>query len=117
MKANNVQFWAYLDTLIKNSKIIIDRPRGSSHPTFKHFTYPIDYGYLEGTKSMDGSGVDIWVGTDPARQLDAIIATVDLMKKDTEVKLLLGCTEQEKLTIYHVHNDTEYMKGILIQRN
>lgn len=44
------------------------------------------------------------------------MCTVDLTKKDSEIKILIGCTEQEKEKIYHTHNDSEYMKGILIRR-
>ena len=41
---------------------------------------------------------------------------VDLMKKDSEIKILIGCTEEEKQIIYQTHNETEYMKGVLIRR-
>ena len=40
----------------------------------------------------------------------------DLMKKDAEIKLLIGCTEEEKAIVYETHNETEFMKGILIRR-
>lgn len=42
---------------------------------------------------------------------------VDLMKKDSEIKILIGCTEEEKEIIYKTHNETQYMKGILIESN
>ena len=64
---------------------------------------------------MDGAGIDVWVGSGEKR-IDAIICTVDLMKKDSEIKILIGCTEDEKQIIYQTHNETEYMKGILIRR-
>ena len=50
------------------------------------------------------------------KQVNAIICTVDLMKKDSEIKLLIGCTDDEINTVYEFHNKTEYMKGILIKR-
>ena len=56
------------------------------------------------------------MGTDGARQLDALICTVDCMKRDSEIKLLISCTEQEKQLIYELHNSSRYMKGILIRR-
>ena len=40
----------------------------------------------------------------------------DLMKRDSEIKILIGCTEAEKAVIYQTHNETQYMKGILIRR-
>lgn len=116
MYKHNEQFWRNLDKLIQNSSIVIDRPKGSRHPRFSDFIYPIDYGYLEDTSAVDGGGVDIWIGSQPDRQLDAIMITVDLMKNDTEIKLLFGCTAEEKACIYRVHNDKDFMKGILINR-
>ncbi len=65
---------------------------------------------------MDGAGIDVWLGTKGDRTLDAIICTADLLKKDSEIKLLIGCTEEEKAIIYETHNESEYMKGIMIRR-
>ena len=65
---------------------------------------------------MDGNGIDVWVETDERRQVDAIMCIVDLMKRDSEIKILIGCTENEKEFIYQTHNETDYMKGILIRR-
>ena len=65
---------------------------------------------------MDGDGIDVWRGSDPAQRLDGVVCTVDLMKRDSEIKLLIGCTEEEKTKILEFHNDSEYMKGILIER-
>ena len=38
------------------------------------------------------------------------------MKRDSEIKILVGCTEEEKLEVYKTHNETQYMKGVLIRR-
>jgi hypothetical protein len=35
---------------------------------------------------------------------------------DVEVKLLLGCTAEEKAKVYVFHNDSEYMAAILVER-
>ncbi len=111
----NIEFWTAIDELVKNSEIVIDRPKGSSHPKYKEFIYQIDYGYLKNTSSMDGMGIDVWVGS-AGKNVDAIMCTVDLMKKDSEIKILIGCTEEEKEIVYKTHNDTQFMKGILIRR-
>lgn len=95
---------------------MIDRPKGTPHPKFPNFIYKVDYGYLDNTSSMDRGGIDVWVGTDEKKKIDAIICTVDLIKRDSEIKILIGCTEYEKEIIYQTHNETEYMKGILIHR-
>jgi len=48
--------------------------------------------------------------------VDAIICTVDLMKKDSEIKVLLGCTLEEMKIAYEFHNQGSVMKGMLIKR-
>ena len=111
----NVEFWNALDELVKNSEIIIDRPKGTSHPKYPDFIYRVDYGYLKDTTSMDGAGIDVWVGSDE-KNVDAIMCIVDLMKKDSEIKILIGCTEEEKKIVYETHNETQFMKGVLIRR-
>jgi len=108
-------FWKALDELVNNSEIIIDRPKGTAHPKYPNYIYPIDYGYLKNTSSMDGAGIDVWRGSNQ-KKIDAIICTVDLMKKDSEIKILIGCTEEEKAIVYETHNETQFMKGILIRR-
>ena len=106
------EFWFALDKLVSESKIIIDRPKGSRHPKYPDCIYPVDYGYLENTSSMDGNGIDVWKGTD-GDYIDAIICTVDLLKRDSEIKILIGCSEEEKRLVMP---DNEFMKGILIRR-
>lgn len=109
-------FWNAIDKIVSESKIVIDRPKGTAHPRFPDFIYRVDYGYLENTSSMDGGGIDVWVGTDERKQIDAIMCIVDLMKRDSEIKILIGCTEAEKDIVCQTHNETDYMKGILIRR-
>ncbi len=115
MNIQNSDFWKVLDELVSSSEIIIDRPKGTTHPKFPNFVYQVDYGYLKDTSSMDGAGIDIWVGSSE-KKIDAIMCIVDLMKKDSEIKILIGCTEEEKDIVYKTHNETKFMKGILIRR-
>lgn len=115
MATYNAEFWETLDKLVDSSEIVIDRPRGTVHPRFRDFIYRVDYGYLKNTKSMDGEGIDVWVGTGEKR-VDAIMCTVDLVNMDSEIKILVGCNDEEKKIIYKTHNESEYMKGILIYR-
>ena len=110
------EFWKALDELLCCSETVIDRPKGSAHPKYPDYIYQADYGYLKNTSSMDGDGIDVWVGTAAGRYIDAIIVTVDLVKRDSEIKLLISCTEEEKEIIYRTHNETENMKGLLIRR-
>lgn len=112
----NSDFWKAIDTLVSSGTIVIDRPKGSTHPRYPAIQYALDYGYLENTASMDGEGIDLWRGSLPEPRVNAIICTVDLMKRDSEIKLLVGCTEDEMQTVLRFHNSTDHMKGLLIPR-
>ena len=68
-----VSFWEALDALVGGAEIVVDRPRGSHHPDFPEFVYELDYGY-------------------PRRQVTGALCTVDLVKHDAELKILVGCT-------------------------
>ena len=109
-------FWALCDRLVAASQIVVDRPKGSCHPRYPQFVYPIDYGYLSGTSAMDGGGIDIWRGTGEGKGIVAIVCTVDVTKRDSEIKLLIDCNESEIVEIVRIHNETECMKGLLIRR-
>lgn len=115
MNTYDEDFWNALDELVNNSDLIIDRPKGTAHPKYPDFIYKVDYGYLKETSSMDGAGIDVWVGSGE-KKIDAIMCIVDLIKKDSEIKILIGCTEEEKKTVYETHNETPFMKGVLIRR-
>lgn len=111
----NDDFWKALDELVNNSEIVIDRPKGSAHPKYPSSVYQVNYGYLKETSSMDGKGIDVWVGSGE-KKIDSIMCTVDLVKKDSEIKILIGCTDDEKAIVYKTHNEIPFMKGVLIRR-
>lgn len=73
MDYNNQGFCSMLDNLVRNSEMLIDRPKGSMHPKYPDMLYEVDYGYLKNITSMDGGGIDIWRGTDKKQGIDAII--------------------------------------------
>lgn len=109
-------FWQRLDSLLERNKIVIDRPKGSVHPRFSDIVYALDYGYLDGVSSTDGEGLDVWLGSDPSRRLDAVICMVDLDKCDAEMKLLVGCTAEEKAYIERFYNEYPDMGAKIIER-
>ena len=109
-------FWQRLDELLASKNIVIDRPKGSRHPRFSEIVYELDYGYLDGTSSNDGEGVDVWLGSDVERALDAVICTVDLDRGDAEMKLMVGCSEEEKAYIEDFYNSWPKMGAQIIRR-
>lgn len=109
------RFWRALDTLVASSELIIDRPGGSAHPRYADFIYPLDYGYLKNTSSADKDGIDIWIGSLPEKTVVAIIASIDLVKRDSEIKILLGCTDEEKKQVLALHNNGS-QSAMLVER-
>ncbi len=115
-KKSDESFWKAVDSLVCESEIVIDRPKGSHHPRYRELVYPVDYGYLKNTTTMDGGGIDVWRSKGIPGKIDAIICTVDVYKKDSEIKILVGCSAAEKALIMDFHNRGELMKGLLIER-
>jgi inorganic pyrophosphatase len=91
----NDEFWEYLQRLVDTSQLVIDRPKGTIHPRFPQQPYPVSYGYLSGTTAIDAGGVDIWVGSLGNKRVVGAICTVDLLKRDTELKIVVDCTQEE----------------------
>lgn len=107
-------FWDDLDKLVDENKIVIDRKKGSLHPQYREVIYPLDYGYLENTTTVDNGGIDIFVGSAEFDSIQGIICTIDNLKKDAEIKILYKCTDKEIEAILGFING-EYMSGILIR--
>jgi inorganic pyrophosphatase len=112
---STASFWDYLGKLVDTSPLKIDRPRGTSHPHYPELVYPLDYGYLEGTTAADGAGIDFWLGASGSHALSDVILTVDLLRRDTEIKLILGCTVEEIKMIQDFHN-TKSMRAFLVHQ-
>lgn len=91
----SARFFAALDELVQASEIVIDRPKDTPHPRIPTAIYPVDYGYLAGTRSNDGAGIDAFVGSSPDLGLVGVVLTADVMKRDAEIKVLLACAPAE----------------------
>lgn len=76
----------------------LDRPRGSRHPRFPSVVYPIDYGYID-LKSVDGEGLDVFVGSLPDRAVTGVVLCLDMMKQELEPKVLISCSAEEIATV------------------
>ncbi|WP_346670661.1 Inorganic pyrophosphatase [Faecalicoccus acidiformans] len=113
---NNAYFWQKMDTLLLSSTCKIAHEKGSAHPKYPNLIYPVDYGYLQDTVGTDSQPIHVYKGSLKAQNVDAIVVSADILKKDCEVKLLIGCNEDEKLKILEFLNQTQFQKAILIQR-
>ncbi|NWF69225.1 MAG: inorganic pyrophosphatase [Chloroflexi bacterium] len=108
-------FWEHIEELVSHSSVVIDRPKDSTHPYFNDLVYPLDYGYLAGTMAVDGGGIDVWLGSENRNNVTGVICAVDLFKRDAEVKILLGCTDDEMRTIERFLNHDD-LRCLLIRR-
>ena len=93
---NNAYFWQKLDSLYYSSSVVIERPKNSKHPRYDDMVYPVDYGHLTDTVSSDGSQIGVFFGSDTNKKIKAIAVSTDIIKRDSEVRLLIGCTDQEE---------------------
>jgi inorganic pyrophosphatase len=107
--------WDALEELVATSQLVIDRPKGATHPRYPEMRYPLDYGYLSDTTAMDGGGIDVWLGSLAERHVTGIVCTVDTLKRDSEIKVLVGCTLDEMRLIEQQHNG-DYQRGLLVVR-
>ena len=114
---NNAYFWQKLDSLYFSSSVVIGRPKNSKHPRYDDMVYPVDYGYLTDTISSDGSQIDVFFGSDTNKKIKSIAVSTDIIKRDSEVRLLIGCTDQEESDVLHMLNVSENQKSILVRRS
>lgn len=104
----NPAFWTLLGELVASSRVVIDRPR------FPENIYLMDYGFLEGITAGDGQGKGVWLGSGDHTRITGIVCTVDLDKRDAELKLLLGCTSAEAQAVINFLNAYASFQCLLI---
>lgn len=107
-------FWNYLGELVVHNEVVIDRPKGSRHPRYPDVIYPLDYGYLAETTAGDGNGIDVWLGSTGSRSITGIVCTIDRLKRDSEIKVCIGCTASELILIKQFL-ESSYMGCLLIE--
>ena len=111
---NSNGYFEILDHLIETNGITIDRPKGFAHKRFPELIYPIDYGYINNTKSQDGQGIDVFVG-DSKTGIVGILCTIDTVKLDSEIKVLYNCNQENIQTAFMMLNH-DPMRALLIKR-
>jgi inorganic pyrophosphatase len=58
------------------------------------------------TTASDVGGIDAWLGSADTQKLTGILCAFDTLKRDAEIKLLLGCSEKDVETIIEFHDTT-----------
>ena len=112
--------------LLTSQAVMINRPKGSPHPGYADVIYPLDYGYLADTISGDGGGIDVWLGSLHIMKnrrsfgvLTGILCTFDTLKRDAELKLLVGCKREdiEIIRSFHKAMYTLYIPNPLVRND
>ena len=113
---NNAWFWQKVDTLYLSSGFRLTRKKGDVHPVFKNLIYPTDYGHVKDTKSVSGEGVSVYAGSLSRNTITALVVAADILAKELDVKILVGCTDEEVDQVLRFLNQTDYQKTVLIRR-
>lgn len=109
--------WAAWDALIEKNGLAVERPARSEHPDHPEIVYPMDYGFVRGTRASDGHAVDCFIGSAETGGLVGLLLTKDHRKGDREAKLLWGCTPREVyLANGFINFDRRLMSGVLVLR-
>jgi len=108
-----MDYWQSLDKIVLTNGFHIERPKGSAHPRYPDYIYPLDYGYIPNTKSADGDELDAWHGSLDSDEVSGVAVTLDPTKGDSEVKVLIGCTDEDKKKVLAAHSRGDMTATIL----
>jgi len=108
--------WNRWTHCISQNGITIERPHTTAHPDYPSVIYPLDYGFVNETRSTDGEPVDVFVGRGTTG-LVGVILTTDHRQHDREVKLLYDCTPADVYTAHgFINYDQGLLEGVLVVR-
>lgn len=113
---NNAFFWQKIDTLFLSGKTEFIKKKGDTHAVYKNLVYPTDYGHISDVKSVSDSGASVYGGSGDRGKITALIIACDILARELDVKLLVGCNEDEIMDVLHFLNQTDYQKTVLIRR-
>ena len=76
----------------------------------------MEYGHLEDTISTSSSGISVYLGTQSKSKVTGVVVAADILIKTIDIKILVGCNEQETYEVLHFLNQTDFQKTIFIRR-
>ena len=108
------------DIIGKTVAGIIDRPKGSQHPSNPNIEYPINYGYVENVFANDGEEQDVYVlGTNiPIKRFKGEVIAVFHRTNDIEDKWIVsidGKQYSDEEILDMIHFQEKYFEGFLIR--
>jgi len=77
--------------LKKIVEVIVDRPLGSTHPTFNKIIYPVNYGYIKDIVAPDGENLDAYLlkVNYPVKKYKGMVAAIIHRLTDDDDKLVI----------------------------
>lgn len=114
---NNAFFWQKIDTLVFSSKFVLSRKKGEQHPEYKNLIYPVDYGhYIDLAADSNEGGIAVFKGSERSSMVKTAVIVADILQKKLDVKLLIGCSQEEENLILRFLNQTDFQKTVLVRR-
>jgi len=91
--------------------VLIDRPKGTSHPNYPTLIYELNYGYVPGTVSGDGEEIDCYLldidfPTNKAKGLCVGI----VMREDGDHKLIIISNPTRKFSVKTIWNKVRFQE-------
>lgn len=114
--ANNAYFWQKVDTLFLSGNLKKIKKKGEVHDTFKNLVFPTDYGRLEDLVSHTGGGIPVYMGSGNRNKITGLIVAADILTKELDVKILVGCNDEETEEVLRYLNQTDFQKTVYITR-
>jgi inorganic pyrophosphatase len=99
--------WQQWQRLIDKRGVEIDRRKGTDHPRYPGWAYPLDYGFVPGTVGGDGKEIDVFCGSDESGLTAALVVRHDGQE---EIKLLWNTTPTEIQAAFDFLADEMYVK-------
>lgn len=101
----------YSGVIGKTVRGTIDRPLGSSHPSYPEMIYPINYGYIDGVFADDGEEQDVYLfGTDkPLKNFEGKVIAVWHRFDDVEDKWIVSL-DGEDITEEKILGDISFQE-------
>ncbi len=112
---NNAYFWQKLDTFYFSGEYEVKHKKGDHHSEYPNLVYPVEVGCLEETNG-EHEGVNVYRGSGSMYSITGLVIAVDILGKTLDVKMLVGCSEEEVEEILRFLNQTDYQKTVLIRK-
>lgn len=109
------------DFLGMKVRVTMDRMLGQKHPKYE-WSYPLNYGFIEGTRSPDGEELDAYViGVDtPVATFEGICVAIIKRENDDDDKLVVVPKEiasnvSDEMIRNATHFQEQYFKSIIVR--